>query len=496
MNFALIGDDPAILPLIQQITDAPAHQLTHAVVVDPQLAERLPRTPPVVVVERWEDLLPIESIDAVIVCGSDKATIAASRQFVSNGRPILFLPRAAQGLEAIYELTLSRDESTASLIPIFFDRFDPQVAALKSFLDRNALGRILHLQVEAALAPADGSSDRALLSPEQVDERLLRDVELLRNLGGEYNQVTANHSKAGDSGLVMANVTLSAEGVPESSWSMKPTTGDPTWKLTIQGEIGSATLTADDGQDGRLQLAFGGENDETDIDDVDPTKSVALITHLERAIQGDSVRPNWTDLTRDFEIVEATHRSIARRRTIDLHFETTSERSVFKSQMTVAGCGLLVLTLFSLLGLLAAGALLDNRDPVQVNSESVGFVIDDGDFKPGSAKLTSSGRDHLASISKRLSQVPHSVLIAKGDDRELDNQRRDAVIARLQQSRSPNVERRTIIFELRGQTVSLLMRIARVVWVIPLVLFLTLQILLFVAKPSSERGSQQERDSQ
>lgn len=493
MDFALIGDDPAVLPLIQAIAEAPEHRLTHAANVGAFRSDLKRCCTSVDVVERWE-LLPIESIDAVIVSGRDQATFSAAKQIVSHGRQILFFPQAAQGLGVIYELTLSRDESHANLIPIFLDRFDPRVVELQNVLERGELGRILHLQVEAELAPNPRPNGRVLLSAEQVDERLLRDVELLRTLAGEYNQVTAVYSQADGSGLAMANVTLSAEGVSESSWSMKPTAGRQVWKLTVTGEDGSAILSVDGEDNGyQLQILRSAEAVEHYSNDKgDECRS--LIKSLERVMHDESARPNWTDLTRDFEIVEATHRSIARRRTIDLHFETTSERSVFKSQMTVAGCALLVLTLLSLLGLLAAGALLDNRDALQVNSESVGFVIDADDFRLDSAELSVSGHNHVESIARRMAQVPHSVLIAKSDDDNLDDRRRQTVTVELKQLRAPDVERRTLIVELRGQTVSWLMKIARVAWVIPLVLFLVLQILLFVAKPSSE--SREKKPSQ
>jgi hypothetical protein len=59
---------------------------------------------------------------------------------------------------------------------------------------------------------------------------------------------------------------------------------------------------------------------------------------------------------RAFELVEAAHRSRVRRRTIDLYFDTPSERSNFKTQMTAIGCGVLMFTLLGMLLTLALGA--------------------------------------------------------------------------------------------------------------------------------------------
>src|SRR5262249_28757342 len=68
----------------------------------------------------------------------------------------------------------------------------------------------------------------------------------------------------------------------------------------------------------------------------------------------------WGELARAIELVDAIERSARRRRTIDVHFDTPSERGIFKTQMTAIGCSLLVLTLVAVvvyLGLAAAVVL-------------------------------------------------------------------------------------------------------------------------------------------
>jgi len=84
--------------------------------------------------------------------------------------------------------------------------------------------------------------------------------------------------------------------------------------------------------------------------------------------------PDWPDLLRATEIVEAAERSVRRRRTIDLHFETTSERSQFKTQMTAIGCGLMSMTLVSFVFLLMAGALFDMH-PMVMKFARVGIIV-------------------------------------------------------------------------------------------------------------------------
>ena len=87
------------------------------------------------------------------------------------------------------------------------------------------------------------------------------------------------------------------------------------------------------------------------------------LEHIVRVLRGEQLQPDWTDMTRAFEIVDAARRSIRRRRTIDLHFETTSERGQFKTQMTAIGCGLLVATILAVLVLLMLGAIFEINKP-------------------------------------------------------------------------------------------------------------------------------------
>jgi ABC-type spermidine/putrescine transport system permease subunit I len=50
---------------------------------------------------------------------------------------------------------------------------------------------------------------------------------------------------------------------------------------------------------------------------------------------------------------------VRRRRTIDVYYETPSERGIFKTQMTAVGCCLLMLTLAAVIGYLLAAATIE-----------------------------------------------------------------------------------------------------------------------------------------
>jgi hypothetical protein len=67
----------------------------------------------------------------------------------------------------------------------------------------------------------------------------------------------------------------------------------------------------------------------------------------------------WEELACDVELVDAVERSVRRRRTIDVFFETPSERGIFKTQMTAVGCSLLVMTLVAVVFYLGLAATIE-----------------------------------------------------------------------------------------------------------------------------------------
>jgi predicted dehydrogenase len=355
MNFALLGHDPAVLPLLSAIAAHPDHALTHAALAGP-LQDDVTRIRPGVRLSRnWDELLLVEKLDAVLVAGYAEDTLEGARQLAANGRPLLIVPDVRQGLDWVYQLTLVRDDTRVLLLPLFFQQFAPTVQRARDWIAQGRLGTLLHLQFEREQPPGDGSAGPPLLARDEIDRELLLDVDLLRTLGGDYDQVTAVHTGTVGSRVSLATVTLAGRNLPEASWTLRAVPERQRWLLRATGVIGQLALVSDDARS-EPQLIIDGVPD-----DAHAASSAGgeLLSWIERAFDGETVRPNWTDLTRAFEIVDAAHRSLARRRTIELHFETTSERSLFKTQMAAAGCGVLLFTFFAVVVLLIAGAVFD-----------------------------------------------------------------------------------------------------------------------------------------
>jgi len=150
---------------------------------------------------------------------------------------------------------------------------------------------------------------------------------------------------------------------PEATWTLTPSDGESTWRVTARGDLGTAVLFgAAETDTVTLERMPEGISPETVPAGFD--EGAAILKVLEAALAGEAVRPDWTDLTRDIDIMAACQRSVDSRRTIDLHFERTSERTLFKSQMTAIGCALLIVTFLASLGFLILGSLFDVNETV------------------------------------------------------------------------------------------------------------------------------------
>jgi hypothetical protein len=291
--------------------------------------------------------------------------------------------------------------------------------------------------------------------------------------------VTALYAGAGNEGVATATVTLSGAGLPEAVWEVKRVRDrhlQHGWGLTATGDAGRVEVTCDSG---RNYQARGHRVFDSDFEQVD--RGTVVLERFKRALEAPAESRDWSEIVRDMEIVEATHRSVRRRRTIDLHFESTSERSLFK---TAIGCGVLTFTLLAVVALLVATPLLDLRDRQQVESERARAVFTEADFEPGTAALSNPGRERLEEIADRMSADRFNILIEKIDGSEaLVEARRKSVAEGLVQHGAADAEGRTVVAEIRGRWLAGVLRIARIAVFVPLFLFLGLQLLLFLTRP-------------
>jgi hypothetical protein len=502
MIFALIGDDPEILPLIRALAGSRSHHLECAALVGTLEGPLREAAPGVRILPRWDAILTAGPLDAVLVCGTEESVLEAARQLAAAGNRLLILPRSAQGSTWIYELSLIRDEGNAWIAPIFVDRALPGFRSIHAAIGAGHLGRLRYLRLDREIGP-DVDAGGPLRRKAFVEDALLSDADLLRFLGGDYGRISAGFSGAVDDRVAAATVTLSGDELPEATWTLRGTSNPSRYNLVVAGERAEISLSASEGNEdwratspARVAIPnLGG--------DLWSEKGSALLASIERLLtpQTDSAKSHsaqaasdrsdaaaWTDLVRAFEVIDAARLSVRRRRAIDLRAETASERNLFKSQMTALGCLTLILTLVGILFLLLLMPLLDARSRDQIEAERAGSIVRRAEFKPNSAELDPSGVDHLRRLAPKMGEMRFPVLIeptSAAEDRALNEKRRDAVVEALKKQGVDDAAQRTQVVPTVGEWYPHALRVVRVLVFAPLALFLVLQFFVFLTRPAA-----------
>ncbi len=489
MKFALLGWNLQIAPLLRAISADSRHSFTIAAELpEESLGELLAAAPGIRVLQTWEELLVDTAADVTLVAGDSDSIQTGAKQLAVDGRPLALVPQASQGSAFIYELTLTHDDNRVPLAPVQHLPAHPLAAKLNDAIHRGELGQIMLLRIEHSFPAATQQAgvSGSGLTRDEVDGAMFHDVSLLRFLGGNYNRITAVHSGSDTTGITQATVTLGGNELAEATWTARA--GQRAWKLEVTGSAGSATLELDDTFEGSLILNTADSDSESGAAAQDDGSGIGerQLAALEDSI--DDSAKHWAEMTRAFETVEATHTSLRRRRTIDLFFETTSERSIFKSQMTAVGCGLIMLTLFGLVAFLLLGAFVDSNSRLQRNAEADNRVIQASEFVAGTAQLNRAGLKHVSEISREVQQSAETIFVTPDADDsygELNDDRMASVVTALVKSGHADSAAFVKIAAVPHPATQLLLKVLRVLWIAPLVLFLLLQSLLFVTRPSS-----------
>jgi predicted dehydrogenase len=396
MNFALLGGGDSLLPLLQAISRHEAHTLKAAAdVPDSLAAELLQLFPGIRIAADWAELLNTRELAAVVATPGTEPRDYGVRQLASSGTPVILVPDGDPTSSLVLELALVRDDVQVPLVPLYPLRFALPVDALRRVLTRGDAGRVIGLQMNRTL-PVAGVPP--LLTARQVQQQLIHDADLLRQLGGEYDQVTAVYSGPSHAELSLATVTLAGENRPTATWTIRPTNsrgGNESpreatdsaaeersggarvsgFELVVAAEKGSVTIRSEGRADefppaGAVSITGSGIDVPSLRSQIEPDVPRAMLESFAAVVAPNSASsstsplspaggPAWNDVNRAFDVVEAAARSVRRRRTIDLHFEATSERNQFKSQMTAIGCGLMTMTLAAFVFVLMVGGMFE-----------------------------------------------------------------------------------------------------------------------------------------
>jgi hypothetical protein len=410
-----------------------------------------------------ESLIPVgEAVTLTVAASIPESLKVASRLAFRRGSQVRVLPEARQAADWIFSLYPLSEGETPRVRGVWTHRESEAVRVFKEQLPESLTARHLVL---ACTVP--GST----LTADQVEKQFVDDIDLLRDLAGEFNQLYAVEIPGDEPGLSRSVfITLRGEGAGSVSWVLTPGARS-SWVMKRQEDGSGSILTRT--ADGGLRL--GGSCDGPPTPGIDP------------GLNGCPFAP-WQDVLRAFDDLAALRRSLRKRRQVELQTEIVSEQAQFKSIMSASGCGLLLATLFGAVALLAAGAAFDPRPSQQLTSERAGLVLQAADFRPGTSELTDETGAEWPAMVRRLGQTAAPILIQKTEDTSLDQARRDRVVSMLTESGLPGAGSRVEVYELRGALFVKLLKACWVILFLPLGLFLAVQALLLAAPAVNRAG--------
>ncbi|MCA9065200.1 MAG: hypothetical protein KDA96_19160 [Planctomycetaceae bacterium] len=326
MRFSVVGSLAGARDLMVQLTSAGWQPGPH-VLSGPLAASVAESALPVSLAASAEDVFTQPGTDLIVVAIDDaEQSLQLVRQIAQADCHVIILPPDDASAAYAHELHLLFDETSRAVIPVvgrmrFSHPFhDSPVLPIR-------LEQLRQISLEAEF-PADATA-------QQLTDIQCQLIDMACASGAPYSQVTVIQTTAPDGRPLARTITLAASAqsrtlIPPATIRLQSTSECQPAPVRFCGE-------ASDGQ----RLAF----------DVQAQLQIASLA--ERLCIDRSLCVAWlTAFDATMEISDASQRSIAKRRTIDVHFDSGGERSVFKGQMAAIGCGLLLLTLFAFVVLL------------------------------------------------------------------------------------------------------------------------------------------------
>lgn len=491
MRFALVGDNPAMLPLVQAIAESQDHELTHAALVGDMTGDLLKLAPRIKIVDDWPELLTVKKLGAVLIGGDDARVQEAARRLASEKISLVVFPCVAYGEGLAYELSLIQDERGISLWPAvpfaknaFVSMIHHAIEEERDSLlgdDEEADDELLRVR-EIRMQRRLRSSKPSHILRQEFEEILLHDLVVMGEMSRTYNRVTAVLTGVTDEAISTGTITLNGNDLPDAVWTCESADEDG-WTITIRYDTFEQTVKNGESLEDFRSL------DNTILPPQPRSPNECLLHEIAPAIQAELTLPsgtpvrdfNWTDLVRAYEQLHAVRKSIRKGRTIELHFEDTSERSQFKSQMTAIGCGVLTLTFFGVLAYLGVAAVFDNRTGLEKRAEVRNAILYDEQFESGQSTLTETGRDQLDELIEFRS---FPIVIEETGQEKLDSARKDRVIGVLEDASIENAATQTEVLPIAGPTLAMILKVTRILVFLPLFLFLICQLLLLITKPA------------
>lgn len=324
MKFSVIGELPASMTLVSEILRSEKHSLGPCSVTG-LLASEFARAG---VPFHMED-----SAEAAILAGGVDVVVLAVR----DTEDVLRLTRSATQADRHVAVILPENLSTAFSfeLHLLFDECQHSVVPL------NGRIRLTNIPLDAVV---QSLNDRELLQMSQeavipaaaVDQ--LRNiqatmVDVLSSTGIRFTQVTAVEATAPNGQLISRSLTFAA------SASADQVVPPATIQLRVQPQTTSGSWEA-----GPLRV-MSSEGSVSEIAVGEPQ----MLQRIERLCENRSLCAKWLEeFSTTMELCDSIDKSLRRRRTVDVYFDSGSERGVFKGMMTAIGCGVLIWTLLGM----------------------------------------------------------------------------------------------------------------------------------------------------
>jgi hypothetical protein len=336
MQVSIVGDLPAALPFIRECLSGEAGAVTQGWVYGPladalsqaQLAVSQVASPEAACVGADGGLVAIAESTA-------DASVRLARVAAQSGRHVLIFEPHDVSPAWAFELQLLLDESSTAIVPVSGRMLREQAGAGEN-ATMPAIAGIRQIQLELSV-PLPVEDNEAQWQRQALD--------IVSTLGISYSSVIAVEQRATDGSLLQRTLTLGASADSQSA--------TPPAVILLRPEQQA-------NQDRMVITSEGGARYEEAI-----PKSVALMPMLERLVNDRARLISWmSQCALSLELDYAARRSLKKRRAIDVHHDSGSERSVFKSQMTAIGCMILLLMMFGMVAYLVIATVFTPSDTV------------------------------------------------------------------------------------------------------------------------------------
>lgn len=339
-KLALLGASSDALQLALAARQDPRFTIAAWLEDEGRHAQLLELAPAGVQLDDWQDLLAADVADAVIVSpqriGREPQRREQLRSLAQNETPLLLIQPACEAILA-FQLDMIRSDTGAPMLAYSPGLNHPalyKMAALAEAGEHSPIGVIEQLLLERRLR------DR---SQENVTERLVRDVGLLRVAAGAVSSVSAT-AGPGQQWWTSLSVTLTCgEGVL-ARWAVAPTGDEEGGQLTVVGSHGKAVLHMPTAKES-WRLEVNVNNEPTTSEQIEHNSPRAALDAFDQSLSSSTPNDSWTAACRDLEVVSVVEESIRRGRTIPIHRAIASEENTFKGMMAVGGCAVILLLL-------------------------------------------------------------------------------------------------------------------------------------------------------